>query len=158
LTATRVRMTRCLPGTLGLLTAGISSLGGAIFLGIVFHDSPLPATWFVLGGMVGAGILAYLWQRRRLASGRLDLVINSVNRTVELPLTYGRHERRSRPTSSIKAVSVEKVRHANRSRGTYIYVAALQFNDGTAERLTELTREQAEGFAGWLREKLGLPA
>ena len=156
LTGVRVRLPPYWPGTAGWLTAAISSFGSAILVKIACNDSPLPAAWFFAGGIILASSLAYVWQRQRLASGRYDLVIHALDRTIELPRTLDTPGRRPRPFSSLARVILEKADPDNKSPLNNKYTPTLQFKDGQSVRLTELNQPGAEAFAAWLREKLAL--
>jgi hypothetical protein len=155
---TRVRLPRFRPSSLGLLVAGILSLVAGIAIQVSETTSPVPLSLQALLAIAAAGGAVYAWQYRKIVSGRQDLVINFGSRTVELPLTYKRRERRPLPFSTITAVTVEKVAHRTRSSVRYTYAPTLRMQDGTTERLTDLNEDRAGSFAAWLREKLGVPA
>jgi hypothetical protein len=112
----------------------------------------VPAGLFALIITIGAGALVYFRHYRRIASGIQDLVIDESARTVELPLTYKRRERRRLAFSDIEAVSVEHGRY-----GVTTYTPMLRLRDGSSERLTDLDRDRVESFVAWLWEKLGRP-
>ena len=105
-----------------------------------------------------AGAAVYFWQHHRIASGAQDLVIDEGARTIELPLTYKRRSREPLPFSSVTAVTLEQIAHRGRSGVTYTYAPTLQMQDGSMQRLTDLSQKRAAAFAGWLREKLGVKA
>jgi hypothetical protein len=153
---TRVRLPRYQAMSLGLRTAG----GLSVVAGVVFQfngiAAPMKDGLFALLIIVGGGAAVYFWQAQRLASGIQDLVIDEGARTVELPLTYKRRERRPLPFSEIKAVTLKQVAHRRRSGVSYTYAPTLQLREGSSEQLTDLSQSKAESFAGWLREKLGV--
>jgi hypothetical protein len=152
---TRVRLPRYQPSWLSLITAGIFSVIAGIVIPLGFKYSPVPAGSFALLIILATCVLVYFWQYWRLASGIQDLVIDEGARTVELPLTYKRRERRPLPFAVIKAVTLEKVAHRGKSGVSYTYAPTLEMRDGSSERLTDLSKNRAEAFASWLREKLG---
>jgi hypothetical protein len=154
---TRVRLPRYRPAALSLITAGSLSLLASGAIQFVFKFSPVPAGWGSLLIVLAAAASVYLWQCQRLATGIQDLVIDQGARTVELPLTYKRRERRRLPFISIRAVTLEPVAHRGRYGVTYTYAPTLQMSDGSAERLTDLSEIRAESFAVWLRHKLEVP-
>jgi hypothetical protein len=165
--ATRVRLPRYLPSNLGLITAGILTFSAGIVIEVYCASSPVPAGLSALVIIIVASALAYFWQYWRIASGRQDLVIDEGARTLELPLTYDRSERQSLSFSEIKAVTLEEVAHKVKGGIINTYAPTLELRNGSSERLTDLgsvlstsslNRNRAESFAGWLRDKLGVPA
>ena len=116
---TRARLPRYQPGWLGLITAGILSFIAGVAIEVAFASSPVPASLYALIIIIVAGALVYLWQYLKIASGIQDLVINEGARTIELPLTYKRRERRPLPFSEIKAVTLEMVAHQSRGGVSY---------------------------------------
>jgi hypothetical protein len=157
---TRVRLPKYQPWLLGLIAVGILLEVAGILMAVgIPSGPPLPVGGGLLLWVLLGGLAMYGWHRQRLATGKQDLVIDEGARTFELPLTYKRRERRPLPISQIKAVSLEKVPHRGRyGRVSYTYAPTLQMQDGTSDRLTDLTQSRAESFAGWLREKLGVPS
>jgi hypothetical protein len=156
---TRVRLPKYQPRLLGLIAVGILLEVAGILMAVgIPSGPPLPVGGGLLLCVLLGGLAMYGWHRQRLATGKQDLVIDEGARTFELPLTYKRRERRPLPISQIKAVSLEKVPHRGRyGRVSYTYAPTLQMQDGTSDRLTDLTQSRAESFASWLREKLGVP-
>ncbi len=156
---TRVRLPNYQPWALGLMVAGGLSVVAGILMACGLPSGPPLAVggWLLCGVLLG-GAAMYGWHRQRLAAGRQDLVIDECARTVELPLTYKRRERRPVPMTDLKAVVLAKVPHrGKRGRISYTYAPTLEMRDGTLERLTDLSQSRAESFADWLREKLRLP-
>jgi hypothetical protein len=162
---TRVRLPRYLPSNVGIITAGILTFSAGIVIEVYYASSTVPAGFFALLIIIVASALAYCWQYWRVASGRQDLVIDEGARTVELPLTYDRSERRPLPFSEIKAVTLEGVTHKVKNGIIYTYAPTLELRDGSTEQLTDigsifstsaLNQNRAESFAAWLREKLGV--
>ena len=148
---TRVRLPCFQPGSLGLSAACILSIIAGFVIPFTCAAFPVPAGLVALIITTGAGALVYFRQYRRIVSGIQDLVIDESARTVELPLTDKRRERRLLAFADIKAVGLEK------RNGAITYAPTLQLPDGSSERLTELGRENAESFVAWLWEKLGRP-
>lgn len=150
---TRVRLPNFQPGSLGLSTTCILSIIAGFVIPFTCEAFPVPAGVFALIITIGAGALVYFRHYRRIASGIQDLVIDESARTVELPLTYKRRERRPLAFSDIKAVGLKQ----ESCGAPYSYVPTLLLRDGSSERLTDLDRESAEPFVAWLWEKLGRP-
>jgi hypothetical protein len=148
---TRVRLPCFQPGSLGLSTTCILSIIAGFVIPFICVSSPVPAGLLAFLITIVAGASVYFRQYRRIASGIQDLVIDESARTVELPLTYKRRERRLLAFSDIKTVGLEK------RNGAITYAPTLQLQDGSSERLTDLDRENAESFVAWLWEKLGRP-
>jgi hypothetical protein len=149
-------LVRYQPGWLGLGTTCVLSLIAGFVIPFAGASAPIPAGLFAFIITIGAGALAYYWQHRRIASGIQDLVIAESARTLELPLTRKRRERRLLAFSDIKAVTVEKVAHQGQYGVTFTYAPTLQLRDGSSEPLIDFDRDKAESFAAWLREKLGI--
>jgi Protein of unknown function (DUF3592) len=155
---TRARLPRYQPSWLALGTICISSIIAGIAIDTSHTASPISAALFALLLIFAGSSLVYLWQFFRITSGIQDLVIDEGARTVELPLTYKRRERQPLPFSSIKSVFVEQVAHKTRGGVSYTYAPTLLLQDGSSQRLTDLSQNRAELFVAWLGEKLGLPA
>jgi hypothetical protein len=139
------------PGSLGLSTTCILSIIAGFVIPFIRVSSSVPAGLLAFLITIVAGALVYFRQYRRIASGIQDLVIDESARTVELPLTCNRRERRTLAFSDIKAVGLQK------RNGAITYAPTLQLQDGSSERLTDLDRESAESFVAWLWEKFGRP-
>ena len=155
---TRIRLPRYPAGPLTLTVAGgLSCVTGFVFE-FVIPAAPVSAIGWSLPLIAVAGIIVYWWQHGKIAAGLQDLIIHEAQRTIELPLTYKRRERRPLPIAQILAISVEKVVHNGKSSTFYTYAPTLEMQDGTSERLTDLNKRQAEAFAEWLQKKLGIPA
>jgi len=93
---TRVRLPCFQPGSLGLSAACILSIIAGFVIPFTCAAFPVPAGLVALIITTGAGALVYFRQYRRIVSGIQDLVIDESARTVELPLTDKRRERRLR--------------------------------------------------------------
>ena len=156
---TRVQLPRFQPFWLGLTGSGILSVVTGVLTDTVLKSSGMPAglLTLIITLIIGGGALVYFWHYRKIASGVQDLVINEATRTVELPLTYKRRERRQVPFSEITSVALVEVPHQGRYSVSYSYAPTLELRDGSSERLTDLSEARAESFAAWLCEKLGIP-
>jgi hypothetical protein len=157
---TRVRLPQYSPLITGLVGTGVAAFASVFIVGCGFGFNPSLAvasgTMAVVIG-VGVGWALWLWARQR--GGRADLVINEIERTVELPLTYGRKERRTAPISDLQGVTVESVEHRGSKGGiSFTYAVTLRCR-GNPEKLTDWSdAPRAEAFAAWLRERLNLGA
>lgn len=158
----RVRLPRYSPFVSCLAVIGIGSFISIFVVGIStgFHPSmrAILITWAIL---LGGGIGVAAWQRSKESRGNADLVINQVERTVELPATFGRKQRRTESFSAFSGIGVETIEHRGSKGGrSYTYAVTLQQAGGN-EKLTDWYDEaRAESLAAWLREHmpLGEPA
>jgi hypothetical protein len=155
---TRVRLPRFQPVWLGMVAMGILSVVAGIVIQASHTVAPVPAGLWAVAIILVSGAAVYLWQYQRLATGIQDLVIDEGARTIELPLTYKRRERRPLAFNNVTGVTLEKIAHRGRSGVSYTYAPTLQLRDGVPQRLTDLSLAKAESFAAWLRDKLGVPA
>jgi hypothetical protein len=155
---TRVRLPRYSPIVAGLAGTGGTAFASIFILGFGFGGDPSLAvamvTWMVVIG-VGVGVAGWQWLQQR--AGKADLVLDDLERTAELPATFGRKERRTVPWSEITGVTVETIERRGRKGGTR-YRYAVQLKHGNqADKLDEWHDQQgAESFAAWLRERLNL--
>jgi len=152
----RVRLPRFSP-----LIAGFLVIGGGAFISMFavgipagFHPS-LNVMICVWGVVLSAGVGVGIWQRRKQLRGSADLVVDRGERTVSLPATFGRKERRKESFASFTGISVQSVAHQGNKGGTsYTYAVTLQTPRG-GEKLTDwYDKAQAESLAAWLRERL----
>ena len=153
---TRVRLPRYAPMTLALwAAAGLSALGALLVAVNVLHPPWQAGQWCVAAVLAGAA-LVYALHYWKVNSGIQDLVIDEPGRTLQLPLTYKRRERRHLAFADVRAVELKRVRHSSKSSGYYTYLVTLGLKDHGQEKLVDLNKERAESFAAWLKEKLGL--
>lgn len=150
---TRVRLTRYQPDKISFLVAfTLNFIAGIIFQN-AHIDYPAIATGLLtLMGISIVGMTVYFFLRRKNESGSQDLVIDEGARTMELPLTYKRRERMPLIFTDVASVTVEKVT----SKRNSLYAVKLQLRYGSPQILTTLKQDNAESFAVWLREKLGM--
>jgi Protein of unknown function (DUF3592) len=153
----RVRLPRYPAAVCGLVFIAFASFISIFPLGIGFGFHPsVPVallTWVtVLGG--GLGVAA--WQWLKAVRGDFDLVIHPMERTVELPATFGRKCRRREPFSAFSGIKVENIVVGEyKGERTYRHGVILQRKDGGTDQLTEWCREErAVSLAEWLRERL----
>ena len=123
-------------------------------------NPPLTLAFAAWGIILGVDAIAYFWQRARLASGRFDLVIDTIGRTLKLPRTFGRTEDIEVPCGHVSAVEVETVeKQGGKGARYYAYAPTLVVGDRGAtprrERLDEWSdKTRANDFAEWLCERL----
>jgi hypothetical protein len=152
---TRVRVPRRDPMSMSLWTLFVfSSILGTVMY--VDATMALGVAEILVVFIVFAGVAVYFWLQKRISSGSQDLVIDEAARTVELPLTYKRRERMRFAFSEITGVRLEEVMLRRQNTKSYTWSIFLLIVDKSSERLTILGREEAEAFAAWLREKIGL--
>jgi len=152
--ATRVRLPRIQPLTLGLLALGALLLvAGILMTSGTISGPPLTVGGRLLACVLLGGAMAYAWQYRKIQSGRQDLVIDEAGRTIKLPLTYKRRTQTPMPFSEIQAVALKEV--WNR-RKIVAYIVTLEMKDGSIQNLINLPVKRAQTFAAWLRDKFGL--
>jgi hypothetical protein len=152
----RVRLPRYSPLVSCLAVIGIGSFISIFVVGIStgFHPSmrAILAVWVIL---LGAGIAVAAWQRAKESRGNADLVIDQVERTVELPATFNRKQRQIVSCSAISGISLETIEHRGSKGGrSYTYAVTLQ-HGGSREKLTDwYDQQRAENLAAWLRERI----
>jgi hypothetical protein len=111
---------------------------------------------------IGAPIATYVYARLRVASGRYDLTIDPMRRTVTLPMTFGRKMPIELRFADVQAVEIEdKVSTDSDGDTTHAYFPTLVYRDaqGTSQRakLTKWSpKADADSLAEWVRGKLGL--
>lgn len=153
---TRVRLPRYEPLTLACWSASGLCLAAA---GLGFMDW-VASPWLIgqccfLAVLLGAGAV-YIFHYRKLHSGRQDLVIDEISRTLRLPQTYDRYVATSLAFAEVVAVEADPVRHQNRNSVDYSYLVTLKLNNGNREKLVNLDLERAAAFGAWLAEKIGV--
>ena len=153
---TRVRLPSFLPIVLALWAAtGLLVISLALVC-------VMPLPWEVgeaVLPLVGAGMGAvYLWRLYRFNDGSQDLVIDTRQRTVQLPQTYGRWTSTTVPFSELGGVQINPKYYSRRAGSSVSYMVWLARKDGSKDTLVNLSEEQAVEFAHWLRTKLGMPA
>jgi len=140
--------------------SALATIGACAFVGIFvigFSTSFQPSvdtmlsTWLVVLGL-GAAAGVNVWLKER--QGAFDLVIK--DRTVELPATYGRSERRTLDRSVISGVAIEKTEYEDSDKSPTYDVRFERRGGGHETLVTWHDGESAERLAVWLREKLGL--
>jgi len=153
-----VRLPRYSPFFAGLVGTGGTAFASIFILAFGFGGNPsltvAISAWAVAIG-VGAGVAGWQWLQQR--AGNADLVLDDLERTAELPATFGRKQRRTVPWSEITDVAVATIEQRSRKGGTS-YSYAVQLKQGNqAEKLAEWhDQSRAESFAAWLRERLNL--
>lgn len=152
-TTIHVRLPNFQPGPLGLSVTCVLSIIAGFVIPFTFASTPVLAGIFAFIITIGAGALVYFQHYRKIASGIQDLVIDENSRTLELPLTFKRRNRRALAFSDIKAVALGQERWGNAP----VYSPTLLLRDGSSETLTTLGRDRAEAFVAWLWEKVGKP-
>lgn len=146
---TRVRLPPYSPIVAGLGGVGGTAFASIFILGFGFGGSPSLAvghvTWMMVIG-VGVSVAGWQWLQQR--AGKADLVLDDLERTAELPATFGRKQRRTVPWSEITGVVLERIEQRSRKGGTsYNYVVQLK-RGNQADKLDEWHDQQhAESFA-----------
>jgi hypothetical protein len=154
---TRVRLPRYQPDAMGLLVALVLSfMAGIIFQNALMDYPPVATGLLTLMGISIVSMTVYFFLRRKNESGFQDLVIDEGARAMELPLTYKRREKMPLTFNDVTAVAVEKIASRRRSGANSLYAVRLQLRAGPSQILTTLKQDNAESFAAWLREKLGM--
>jgi hypothetical protein len=156
--STRVRLPRYSPCIAGLVGTGGAAVVSIFVLAFGFGAYPnlvVGISAWVLTVGVGVGVTGWQWRQQRV--GKVDLVMDDIERTVELPATFGRKQRRTLPWSEITDVRVQTIQNRGGKGGTS-YSYAVQLKHGKrSERLAEwYDQQRAESFAAWLRERLNL--
>jgi hypothetical protein len=159
---TRVRLPRFSP-----LISALAGTGGMAFASIFVlafgfgGNPPLAVAVGTLALAVGVGAGVGSWQWVQQHAGKADLVIDELERTVELPATLGRKQRRTVPWSAISGVTVDTLERRGSKGGTSRVYAVMLQCQGAGEKLAEWQDEgRAQSLADWLGERLksGEPA
>ncbi len=153
----RVRLPRYPATVCGLVVIAFASFISIFPLGIGFGFHPnLPVALFTWVIVLAGGVGVAAWQWLKAVRGDFDLVIHPMERTVELPATFGRKRRRTEPFSAFSGIDVENiVIGESKGQRNYMHGVTLRRKDGGTEQLTEWSREaRAESLAEWLRDRL----
>ena len=158
-TITRVRLPQCSPILWGLATAGSLGFIGAFVVAIATAARPGFALMTISIAIVyGGGAAVYLWQRHKITSGQTDLIINDLSRTIELPLTFHRTQRRTVAIKDIQEIRVDKITHIRSKGGNYYTYAPTLHLRGTTPKTAKLAdwynQSRADSLAQWLRQRL----
>jgi hypothetical protein len=151
----RVRLPRYQPAAMTSLIAFLlSMITGVIFQTASIDFPPFKAGLLTLAGIGLVSCAVYFYLRQKIESGSQDLIIDEGARTIDLPLTFKRREQVRLAFADIASVIVEKIRAG---RSGYSYAVKLEVPNGLPQALTTLKRQDnAESFAVWLREKIGV--
>jgi hypothetical protein len=109
---------------------------------------------------VGAG--AFCWKGLVNASGKHDLLIDQVARTITLPQTRQRRSPVALPIQALTAVSIQRRVSHSRSGGYQSYLPSLRWQEADASvRNATLvgwgwTEEKARAFGLWLSRRLAI--
>jgi hypothetical protein len=157
----RVRLSETRPLYVGALVAGGIAFAGVFIIGFGFGFNPrMPIMLLAWSTILGGGLLAYLYCRKKLAEGHSDLVIDDMTQTVSLPQVKGRQAGTVVPIRSITAVEVEQISKRDSDGDvSYHYVPVLMVADEAGsprrEKLVEWCDQAgAEELAEWLRQRL----
>jgi hypothetical protein len=160
-TQLRVRLPRVPPLMGAALTVFVASFF-AIFPVVFLCDfSASPAIVLAVQGLIlGAALWVYVLLAIRTYSGKTDLVINLLDGVLVLPPTFGRKEPVVVAFSDLAAVDVMTIANSQ-SNSSYQYAPTVRWREpsGTIAhaKLAEWNEEQqAQDFAAWLREQVGL--
>lgn len=162
-----VRVPWISPFWVGLITLGISAFAAMLVVGLTF---PIPikmwAIVLVWVLVLGATAFMALRQKMRLRAGLADLIIDTANRQVTLPITKGRKERVTISWDDIRAVSVrvrtvvtttfQQGRRSTRRRGIY-YLAFIDRNESPTQVAESGNDEELRSIAGTLSSAYGWP-
>jgi hypothetical protein len=157
---TRVRLPRFGPVGWGLATTGGLGFASIFIVGFGTQMQPSVALVLTVIGLVYLGGVAVgLWQWQKVQTGIDDLVINEAGRSLELPETFGRHERITVSVADIEDFSVEQIVHRSSKGGiSYTYAPTLRLRGPQAgeQKLADWSdKVKADDFAAWLRAQLG---
>jgi hypothetical protein len=159
----RVRPTAVSPLVAGLATTCLLGFVAHFPINLVFGVSPplriMVVVWIAV---FAAGLLVFLAQTIRLASGVCDMVIDTTQRTIRLPRTVGRKQYVTIAVESITGLDLETiVRPAPRSNTSIRYAPAFHFTTSDGQKRKELLVEwqdniRAGELVGWISEQLKL--
>lgn len=142
--------------------AAVIALGAVCFVSIFVvaftkgEHAPLSYIGPVWGIALGTAGWTYWWRRRRVASGREDLLLHSDGKRVSLPQTLGRDATATICCADIAGLDIhlEFESYDRPSR----FIPTLVLRDGQRLQLARWSDEaQAESFNDWLRGELQLP-
>jgi hypothetical protein len=160
-TLLRVRLPEKPPLTIALLIMGALAFVSVFVIGFASGFEPdmkvIEATWAVLLAVSG---VVYLHLALPVWAGQKDLLIDPFARRLTLPATFGRAEPVSFRFEDVAAVNVdEKVVKSDDSETRYHFPTVRYRDEHGDPQLAKLAkwtdRERANGFAGWLRERVG---
>ena len=161
---TRIHLELDALGPLGVMIATGGMLGFfAIFpIAFVSRARPsLPTMAAVLTGVIGLATAAGARQWLRRQAGRGALVLDEFKRTVSLPRTFGRTQDVDIAFEAVQEIEID-IREEKGEGITWHYGPVLVFTDAGGrlgrEKIAEWSsREEADEFAAWLRERLEKP-
>jgi len=148
------------------LVVGILSWIIAIVVAFVSGGSDPPVSSAIAAWLVAVvpPIVAFLLARLRAAGGRYDLVIDSVRRTLTLPMTFGRTMPIELSSASVQDIHIQEIITRTSKGGTQRrYELSLVHRGPHGNEQRELlarwgSQRNAEALAEWIREKAGLKA
>ena len=153
----RVRLPRYQAGAMCSLVAIIFSLiAGFIIQNVPINSPPITTGLLTLMSISIVSMTVYFWLRQKAKSGSQDLVIDEGARMIELPLTFQRKQKMTLTFIDVSSVMVEKVMRRRKPGANSLYFVKLELQNGPPQILTALKLDNAESFAAWLREKLGV--
>ena len=158
-----------LPGVSPLLAAGVAALASSFVLifGVAFSTGMQPSVATVvvtLAGVAAAAIFAAYRTARSPRLGGRELVVDSVRRTVTLPLGGKQFEPETVAFGAIAGVYVDRklVGAANRIKSARYPVELSIGRPGQAPRRLELATFDSKGEANamrdWVADQIGLKA
>jgi len=164
--ATNLRQTRARMTEFSPLGAGLAAIALLAFLGIFvvafgfggFHP-PLRVALVAWGVVLIGGLTAAAWHWKNLLAGKHDLVIDTLNGTIQLPRTFKRTTVRRLALTEIHGAFVETLAKTDgEGSTTYTYAPTLRLvgPDGPTERLAAWhDEEKARAFVAWFNKELG---
>jgi hypothetical protein len=158
---TRVRLPQFGALGWGLVTTGGLSFAAVLIVGISTQMQPsIPLILTVIGAVYLSGLAVFLWQWQKLRTGIDDLVINVAGRSLDLPETFGRHERMTVSLADIENFEVMQIEHRSSKGGiSYTYAPTLRLRgpEPGEQKLADWSdKVKADDFAAWLRTQLGI--
>ncbi len=150
------------------LWAGLCGIGGAAFIcafPVVVasgFDPSVGLMEWVWAAILAVGAAAFCWKALLNASGKHDLLINEITRTVTLPATRHRPSPSALPLQSITAVCIQRRVCQSRSGGYQSYLPSLRWQDSDSTvRDAALvgwgwSEEKARAFGLWLSRRLAI--
>jgi hypothetical protein len=146
----RARLPRYQPAVMSSMVAYFLSIIAGVFLQNRHIDYPvIPLGLLTLIIIIIVSMTVYFFLQNKNESGSQDLVIDEGMQTIELPLTYKRKQRRQLTFADVTTVMVEKGRKS-------FYIVKLGLRNDSPQIVAILKQKNAESFAVWLREKLGI--
>lgn len=153
----RLRVPDAPPIMAGFIAFGLAAFASIFIVGFTsgFH----PSMTFILiawAAVIATGAGTGLWIWKKQSAGDYDVVIG--DRTIDLPIAFGREHRDTIERKSISGVAIEKVTKDSSDGPSYSYAVNLQRRGAADARVAEWTDEEsARELAKWLTERLGLP-